>query len=278
MSDQQGFQSDAQGLQSHLPEGTSAPASGQGTPAPAPAPAQGQPGLGQPQASDYMQSGPQYGAAAQPQPDNLAEPQGGQPEYGQVKPLDYGAMTNQMPAGYNPYVFGAPDASPAQAQGQQQSAQGPAGNQQAGYGQWQGQAATGQYPGGQGQQAPDPRRLANIQDLNNINLDDPNQNPWYGHWDVNAIIAFVFSILFSIPILPALMGLASMWRTKKMHMKGYGLALAAVIINLLVTAILAWMMIKGISPLDMIQSLPGGDDMFGGGGLGGGGTDGSTSV
>lgn len=48
-------------------------------------------------------------------------------------------------------------------------------------------------------------------------------------------MSLVFAVLMPVPVLPALVGAISMWRTKKLHMKGHGLALAAVIINVLYT-------------------------------------------
>ena len=35
-----------------------------------------------------------------------------QPEYGQINQPEYGAMSSQLPAGYDPYVYGAPEPEP----------------------------------------------------------------------------------------------------------------------------------------------------------------------
>ena len=59
--------------------------------------------------------------------------------------------------------------------------------------------------------------------------------------------------------MPAILGALSMRRTRIMRMKGYGLALAAVIINVLYTIAFVWLMINGVSMDDvmnqMLQSL-----------------------
>lgn len=66
-----------------------------------------------------------------------------------------------------------------------------------------------------------------------INPDDPNQNPLYGHWDWTAIMAFVFSFFgwFSFFSLP--LGFIAYRRDKIYHMKGKGLAIAAIVISIL---------------------------------------------
>ena len=55
-----------------------------------------------------------------------------------------------------------------------------------------------------------------------IDLNDPNQNPLYGHWDSYAIISFILALFFPVPVLSALMGAVAMWRTRTFHMKGRG--------------------------------------------------------
>ena len=88
--------------------------------------------------------------------------------------------------------------------------------------------------------------------LPNLDLNDPRQNPAYGHWDAYAIMSLVLAVLMPVPVLPALVGAISMWRTKKLHMKGYGLALAAVIINVLYTLAVIWLAMHGLSVADCI--------------------------
>ena len=43
-----------------------------------------------------------------------------QPEYGQINQPEYGAMSSQLPAGYDPYVYGAPEPEPQLADAVQQ--------------------------------------------------------------------------------------------------------------------------------------------------------------
>ena len=187
-----------------------------------------------------------------------------QPEYGQISQPEYGAMSSQLPVGYDPYVYGAPEPElqPADAVRQQNT-----------------QYQTGQYPSN-GQQNPyganpygpnpyDPNRYpqrGNMPYLPNLDLNDPRQNPAYGHWDAYAIMSLVFAVLMPVPVLPALVGAISMWRTKKLHMKGHGLALAAVIINVLYTLAVIWLAMHGLSVADLYNEAL--QNMFGGAGSG----------
>ncbi|KFI58855.1 hypothetical protein [Bifidobacterium gallicum] len=247
---------------------------------------------------------------SQPQPDQQQSPQpvqpSQQPEYGVLASdlgngsgLEYGAMSSQFPAGYNPYIYGAPeppteqqtlDTNDADArrtrnqqfqQGQQrlrdqQQAQQPrhhynpefypfglpddASNNQPtnqqganpdsyrnayGPGMYMGPADQPNGPNGQ-----QPGRYRN-----GINLDDPNQNPVYGHWDAYSIIAFVFTLIFPCPVLPAIMGALAMWRTKTFHMKGFGFGVAALVINTIYTIAFFWMMANGVSPTDVLNQM-----------------------
>ena len=102
-------------------------------------------------------------------------------------------------------------------------------------------------------------------------MDDPRQNPLYGHWDFYAILSLVFALLMPVPVLPAVMGGVAMWRTRNFRMKGYGLALAAVIINALYTVATIWLMINGLSAMDLYQQLLGGM-------VDQGGSEGTTSI
>ena len=198
-----------------------------------------------------------------------------QPEYGQISQPEYGAMSSQLPVGYDPYVYGAPEPElqPADAVRQQNT-----------------QYQTGQYPSNgpqpmppysaNGQQNPyganpygpnpyDPNRYpqrGNMPYQPNLDLNDPRQNPAYGHWDAYAIMSFVFAVLMPVPVLPALVGAISMWRTKKLHMKGHGLALAAVIINVLYTLAVIWLAMHGLSVADLYNEAL--QNMFGGAGSG----------
>lgn len=245
------------------------------------------------------------GPNANPQQNDNTQPDrtsgSAQPEYGSYSSPEFGAMANQYPSDYDPYVYGRPDPPESKKDdgngaGNQSNANGrnddrrrqsnqPGGNGQYGqqpygqnpyhsnpydqnqYGQQnpygnngnpyqQGRAAGwNQQTGGNDQQRGDP---------DNVDLNDPNQNPLYGHWDVYAILAFVFSF-FSVPVLPALMGAVAMWRTRTFHMKGYGLAVAAVVINVIYTIAVIWMMFNGVSTVDLYSSLLGGTGGTGGG-------------
>lgn len=187
-----------------------------------------------------------------------------QPEYGQISQPEYGAMSSQLPVGYDPYVYGAPEPEPQPADAVRQQNT---------------QYQTGQYPSN-GQQNPyganpygpnpyDPNRYpqrGNMPYLPNLDLNDPRQNPTYGHWDAYAIMSLVFAVLMPVPVLPALVGAISMWRTKKLHMKGHGLALAAVIINVLYTLAVIWLAMHGLSVADLYNEAL--QNMFGGAGSG----------
>ena len=163
-----------------------------------------------------------------------------QPSYGQYLRPVYGAMDNQFPQDYDPYIFGRPDPEPQPAQASQ-AGPTPAVPQPP------------QAPGATQQGSKYPRYV------NGIDMEDPNQNIFYGRWDAGAIIAFVFALFLPVPIMPAILGALSMRRTRIMRMKGYGLALAAVIINVLYTIAFVWLMINGVSMDDvmnqMLQSL-----------------------
>lgn len=100
-----------------------------------------------------------------------------------------------------------------------------------------------------------------------INPNDPSQNPLYGHWDSYAIISFVFALFLPVPVIPAVMGAIAMWRTKKLHMKGYALGVAALIINVLYTIAVIWMTVHGISTADLYNQMM--QYMFGGSGQSG---------
>ena len=51
------------------------------------------------------------------------------------------------------------------------------------------------------------------------------------------------------------MGAIAMWRTKKLHMKGYALGVAALIINVLYTIAVIWMTVHGISTADLYNQM-----------------------
>ena len=170
-----------------------------------------------------------------------------QPEYGAVKQPEYGALASQFPPNYDPYIFGHPEAPKKAAQ--------PEGSKFAGVRA----GVTGRHTPGQGveQQPSESQRRGPVQSgpnaagyqphmFHGIDLNNPAQNPLYGHWDMYAILALVFAIV-SVPVLPAVMGGIAMWRTRMFHMHGFWLGLAAVIINVITTLFSIWLTSQGIS-------------------------------
>lgn len=67
--------------------------------------------------------------------------------------------------------------------------------------------------------------------------------------------SFIFALVSSFPVLPALIGCLAIWRTRRFHTRGRGLAIAAVVINVLTTIIVIWMTMHGISMDDMYQAM-----------------------
>ena len=55
--------------------------------------------------------------------------------------------------------------------------------------------------------------------------------------------------------MAALIGCLAIWRTRRFHTRGRGLAIAAVVINVLTTIIVIWMTMHGISMDDMYQAM-----------------------
>lgn len=194
--------------------------------------------------------------------------QSSQPEFGQYSPQpEYGAMTSQYPSNYNPYMYGAPETPKPVADAQQVRPQSPA-NPYIHNGQ-----PTNPYAMPNRQQEGQPNtRHPYVQNpyqqpgMYPINLDDPQQNPMYGRWDSYAIVSFVFALLLPVPVIPAVMGAVAMWRTKKLHMKGYALGVAALIINVLYTLAVLWLAVHGISTADLYNQMM--QYMFGGTGSG----------
>ncbi|MCH9275836.1 hypothetical protein JS533_006065 [Bifidobacterium amazonense] len=208
----------------------------------------------------------------------------GAPQYGQYQQPEYGAMVSQYPAGYNPYVYGAPDPTPATPAANAQPSMGPAAPSNAGYAQSDPYAASGRQPAqgnaGYGrppymQQFPQPQQPQQTADghtpryFHGIDVNDPRQNPLYGHWDAYAIIALVCALFFPVPVLPAVMGAISMWRTRTLNMKGFWLAFIAVFVNVFFTIMSVWLVMNGMSVLDYYQEML---NMIEGGTAGTGGT------
>ncbi|RBP99975.1 hypothetical protein [Bifidobacterium xylocopae] len=91
--------------------------------------------------------------------------------------------------------------------------------------------------------------------FNGIDLDDPEQNPAYGHWDPYAVIAFVMALFLPVPLISAIMGAIAIYRTRTFHMKGFGLAVAAVVINLIYTALVVWLAMSGMTADDFYRQM-----------------------
>lgn len=162
----------------------------------------------------------------------------------------YGAMQSDYP-GWNPYVYGGPDAKPQEsADGKGRgSAAAQQLRQPGGAGAYGGPGMDGARPGdGQGGGYGDarvPGRQDGRSGLNgasggdgdnimwtpygSVNLDDPAQNPWYGRWDSLSVVAFITAFL--MPFVGLVLGLFSMHRTRVFHMKGRGLAIASVVVS-----------------------------------------------
>lgn len=198
-----------------------------------------------------------------------------QPEYGQISQPEYGAMSSQLPVGYDPYVYGAPEPEPqpADAFGSRIRNTKRGNTLQMDNSRclrtvrMDNRIHTVPIRMGQIRMIrTDIRNGGNMPYLPNLDLNDPRQNPAYGHWDAYAIMSLVFAVLMPVPVLPALVGAISMWRTKKLHMKGHGLALAAVIINVLYTLAVIWLAMHGLSVADLYNEAL--QNMFGGAGSG----------
>ena len=224
---------------------------------------------------------------------------GAAPEYGARLDPEYGAMASAYGPDYDPYLYGAPEPPASAPASEGAASDGAASPSDAAPGARSGRYGSGPHaPGSYGQIGPDasntpsnmpygapqygpqdamppypgqerggaerPHRI-----VNGVDVDDPASNPLYGRWDPYAVIAFVFSILFSVPLLPALMGFAALWRTRTFHMRGRGLAVAAIVINTLTTIVQVWMLINGVDVADLTSRLL---DMYAGSGSGDDGT------
>ncbi|MEK0306471.1 hypothetical protein [Bifidobacterium favimelis] len=187
---------------------------------------------------------------------------GDEPAYGQRVEPEYGARASQYP-GWDPYVFGRPDDdgganrqkgetasqagrpnpffSPARG-GDAPQANGPGQIRQGGGRPGPGPSPAGQGGGpagsGQGWQPP----------LNEADLADPSKNPFYGHYDPFAFVSLFMAIIIPVPLIPAVLGAISIYRIHVLHMKGTGVAVAAVVINVLWTLFLLWMVFTGNTP------------------------------
>lgn len=177
------------------------------------------------------------------------------PEYGQCRQPAYGAMAAQFGPHYNPYLYGAPDPQSPQP-GASAAPDGGGRGASTAMGQTPPQGNGDSFAGrsyAQSGQGPFQQGQPNY--LNGIDLNDPNQNPLYGHWDMYAIVSLVLAVCFPVPVLSALMGAMAMRRCKMFHMKGYGLGLAAVIINVCYTIAVIWMAVNGVDVFTLYQQM-----------------------
>lgn len=201
----------------------------------------------QPESQSGTQPGePQSGAAAQPQ-------------YGQYRIPEYGAMSGQFAPGYDPYVYGRPESAPSGADADRGGAADAGGSGDA----WDGARMA---PAAGGSRGAMPGADASANSANNANrakpryfrgidLNDPNQNPVYGHWDFYAIAAFILALFFPVPLLTTLLSALAMWRTRVFHTKGFGLAVAALIISIANAALMMWMTANGMTVDDLYRML-----------------------
>ncbi|MCI1983733.1 MAG: hypothetical protein LKJ47_03035 [Bifidobacteriaceae bacterium] len=180
-------------------------------------------------------------------------PRNDTPEYGQYQEPEYGQRASQYP-GWDPYVYGKPEpVKPKDDDTKNQSAQ----NAQAATNTNQNAPRNAQqYPGNNGQNGP------HIE-FRQIDPNDPRQNPYYGHWDSLAIISFVVS--FFVPILSIPLAWVAMRRTKLLHTKGHGLAVAAMVISLIDIALNIILMMSGVNLLDVMMQYSGMGSYTGGG-------------
>ena len=201
----------------------------------------------------------------------MSQPEQDKPKYGQYQQPEYGAMSGQYGPNYNPYIYGAPEPDTKKdsaaaagdnggaAQSQQlasrmvSSRRGPAITQAGGWPYAQGgqQSGPGAYRGVPGHAGQPYGQQPNGQPhqphyYHGIDLNDPNQNPLYGHWDSYAIISFILALFFRCQCSRHLMGAVAMWRTRTFHMKA-SVALRRGI-NVLYTIAVIWMAFNAMTP------------------------------
>lgn len=184
------------------------------------------------------------GSDATPAPGGTESPHGQQPapaqaEYGQFASPEFGKRADQYP-GWDPYVYGKPEPPEKKesgnetgqvAQAQQPQPQQQSQSQQ----QWQNQSPQQQLPFG----------------FRQVDPNDPAQNPYYGRWDSLAIFAFVLSLL-QFPLLPLIFGLLAVRRTRILHTKGRGLAIAAIVLSILEILLSILLPLMGIDVTGML--------------------------
>lgn len=196
-------------------------------------------------------------------PGRSSSSQAAAPQYGQYKEPEYGQLATQYP-GWDPYVYGKPEpAAPktdakSQASVQQGTAQqkGSArSNFNAPQNPFGGNSGNGANSGNHNNGPQSPQGTPGLQ-FQRIDPNDPAQNPYYGRWDSLAIFSFVISII-GIPFLPILTGWLALRRTKVLHTKGRGLAIAAIVIAILTVLADIYLWYMGITTADILNFLMG---------------------
>ena len=155
--------------------------------------------------------------------------------------------------GQNPQNFSNPPQNPGQGQYSGQNpyyGQPPFGNQQSFGSQPQNPYQQNPYGFGYGQSSQN--SFAGRQE--NINTSDPRQNPYYGKVDGLSVIAFVASIL-GIWLVGLPLGIFSLIRVKQLHMRGKGLAIAAIVISCLYIVLDIVLFFMGITDQQIISWL-----------------------
>lgn len=183
------------------------------------------------------------------------------PQYGQYKEPEYGQLATQYP-GWDPYVYGKPEPVKPKTDAHDSTTQKGATAQtgttrrnsaatQNPFGTSSANDQNNQYNGSR----QNPQGAPSFQ-FQRIDPNDPQQNPYYGRWDSLAIFSFVISII-GIPFLPILTGWLAMRRTKVLHTKGRGLAIAAVVIAILTVLADMYLWYMGITTADIMNFMMG---------------------
>lgn len=92
----------------------------------------------------------------------------------------------------------------------------------------------------------------NIEDFD---PDDPKKNPLYGRWDGMAIVAFILSLFDFTTIFGLVIGIFSMIRTRKLHMKGFVFALFAVILGVIEVIVVVYLLYTGTSRTEFLEQI-----------------------
>lgn len=178
-----------------------------------------------------------------------------QPQFGQLRQPEYGQMAAAYP-GYNPYIYGAPEEKSKKQSVQQHAEQEQHYRMSQPFGALKHRQGAHTHSAQSQQQVQRSDRRPSVADHLPFNPDDPKENPVYGSWDVAAIIAFICAI-FAIPIVPLVLGGIAIYRDKILHLRGRGLAIAAVVLSLISTAFSIYFVISGVDPMQFILNLYG---------------------